>query len=340
MSRAARPAIQRQWELVQAIHKRRRGLTTTQLLAELSTSRATLYRDLAVLRSAGVPLHTETINGEARISLLADPLPDRVPPLQLLALRVACTALRPLGGSRLVRELERLRDRLPSPRQGDLDLDVGASPTHDDSVVGTIERALLEHRSVFAHYRGTRDGAARERHLAPLVLRLVKGQLYVGGVDLETGMSRTFKVARLTRARLGERFNPTGLTAPDFAHAAVAWSGQRVLVRVKLAPEIARFASEWPLVPHQRVEPAADGGAVVSAEVAGTEEALRWALSWGRNAEVLEPEALRVRVREELSAALAPYARPAARLRPVGADKPSQTGETATRERGRASGAQ
>lgn len=334
-----RPPIQRQWELIQALHRRRRGLTAAQLLSELATSRATLYRDLAVLRSAGVPLHTEVVNGEARVSIVGDPLPDRVPPIQLFALRVACTALRPLGGTRLVRELERLRDRLPSPRQGELDLDLAPVVPHDEDVVGTIERGLLDHRVVIAAYQGTGDRAPKERRFAPLSLRLVKGQLYIGAVDLEKGAARTFKVTRLAGARLGERFDPTGMTAPDFSRAAVAWSGEPTLVRVRLAPAIARFASEWPLVPDQEVSTERDGSAVVRAEVSGTEEALRWVLSWGRNAEVIEPEALRSRVEEELRGALARYGLPRSRMPRARAYEVSHAAETPADNGLRVSGA-
>lgn len=333
-----RQAIQRQWELIQALHKRRRGLTATQLLAEISASRATLYRDLGVLRAAGVPIHTETVNGETRFSIVGDPLPDRVPPLQLFALRVACSALRPLGGTRLVRELERLRDRLPTPRQGELDLDLGLASPHDASVVGMIERGLVEHRSVYVDYRGTHDGGVRQRRLAPLSLRLVKGQLYVGAVDLDKHASRTFKAARLESARLGEKFDPTGMSAPDFSHAAVAWSGERTVVRVKLAASVARFATEWPLVAHQEIERAADGRVVVRAEVSGIEEALRWVLSWGRNAEVLAPDVLRVRVEEELRGALARYGEPRGRLPRAREHKVSHAAETVAGEGDRASG--
>jgi predicted DNA-binding transcriptional regulator YafY len=80
-----------------------------------------------------------------------------------------------------------------------------------------------------------------------------------------------------------------------------------VAVAVRITPEGARFVHEFPLVQDQDVVPANDGSVVVRATVAGTEEVVKWALSWGRKAEVLEPMELRERVATELREALGAY---------------------------------
>lgn len=294
-----RSMIERQWSLVVALTSRRLGMTAPTLIEHLGTSRATLYRDLATLRNAGVPLHTENRNGEARISLRGEALPDRVPPRQTLALTLACAALAPLGGTTLMRELEKLRDRPPGITAG-INVSLVPPAPLEAAIVGTIERAILEHRTLVVDYRGTSDASSRARKIAPLVLRIAKGHLYLGGVDLEREAPRTFKVARISRARTSEPFDPKNMTAPDFSSAAVAWSGQEVDVRVRLRAPVARFAQEWPLVADQRVEQLPQGEVIVSARVAGHEEPLRWVLSWGRNAEVLGPPELRARARAEV----------------------------------------
>ena len=116
-SRSARNMLIRQWQIVQLLHGRRRGLTPKRLLEETGSSRATLYRDLEMLEQAGVPMLRETVNGEARISLLGDKLPELSPtPLQWDALRLARSYLEPLRGTSLLSELDALLAR-NRPRQ-------------------------------------------------------------------------------------------------------------------------------------------------------------------------------------------------------------------------------
>jgi hypothetical protein len=60
-------------------------------------------------------------------------------------------------------------------------------------------------------------------------------------------------------------------------------------------------------VPEQELEPQADGGVIGCGRVAGVVETTPWVLSWGKEAEALEPAELRARVRDQLTGALAPY---------------------------------
>jgi predicted DNA-binding transcriptional regulator YafY len=76
---------------------------------------------------------------------------------------------------------------------------------------------------------------------------------------------------------------------------------------VRLSPKVARFSGEYPLVAGQSVTDDADGGCVVRARVAGVMEAMRWVLSWGQEAEALEPGELREAVAAEVQGAARRY---------------------------------
>ena len=95
-----------------------------------------------------------------------------------------------------------------------------------------------------------------------------------------------------------------------FGRSVRVWHGDPVTVRVRLAPEVAAIAHEYPLIDDQRVTPERDGSVLVEARVAGIVEATRWVLAWGRAAEALAPPELREAVQGELEGAMARYAGP------------------------------
>lgn len=297
--------LERRWRLAQRLLGARAGCTVPSLVEHLSVSRATLYRDLDFLRTVA-PLVTEVVNGETRYRLLGDAAVP-VSPLRSLALDLALATLDPLRGTKLVGELARMRKDLPRGSATSRISITRPPVAHADDVVSAVERALAESRELVLRYRGAKDEAVRERTVQPLELCVVKGQLYLVAHDPSQGASRTFKVARVASARVAGRFDRAAVPSAEPSPSVVIWRGPQVLVVVRLSPTVARFAGEYPLVPQQRVVPAPDGSVHVHAEVAGEVEALRWVLSWGKDATVVAPPSLRLQHLEELRAGLAAY---------------------------------
>src|SRR5258705_2689060 len=78
----AQGRLARQWQLLSAISKTRRGLAVPKLMEVTGQSRPNLYRDLRVLEEAGLPLTRE----DGRVRLLTD---KELPPLAFSALQIA-----------------------------------------------------------------------------------------------------------------------------------------------------------------------------------------------------------------------------------------------------------
>lgn len=317
----------RQWQILQLLHGRRRGLPPKRLLEETGSSRATLYRDLDMLEQAGVPLLRETVNGEARVSLLGDKLPELTPtPLQWDALRLARSYLGPLEGTSLLAELDALLDRNRPRKPGSTAeaagaLDGSASPSDPDAPgaapspesrharsLKVLDAAIAQRKKVRFRYRSAGATEYRSRTVDPLMWRLVDEHVYLVAFEPQVGY-RTFKVARMSHTeRLDDDAAVHDVDEDELFRGAVKiWSGPPVEVEIRLSPYAARLLPEYPLSREQHVRPLSDGGAIVRAEVAGTKEALRWALHWGAHAEVVAPVELRRELREELREALAPY---------------------------------
>ena len=75
-------------------------------------------------------------------------------------------------------------------------------------------------------------------------------------------------------------------------------------MRVRFRPSAAPFITEREWHETQELEREDDGSVVLAMRVADTLELRRWVLSFGSEAEVLEPESLRVEIRNEAQAIL------------------------------------
>jgi predicted DNA-binding transcriptional regulator YafY len=81
----------------------------------------------------------------------------------------------------------------------------------------------------------------------------------------------------------------------------------QVVVRVRIAPSRARYVREKLWHPSQQIQPHGDGSLTVEFRLSGTVEIKSWILSFGRDAEVLEPKSLRQDLAAELQATLESY---------------------------------
>ena len=299
--------------LIQAISARKHGITIRQLCAVTGGSRATIYRDIDLLKESGYALEVETVSGEARYSISGSELAQRsLSPREHAATALARRALSPLAGTLPVQELERLLARSRNEPIENLRIDIkgavaGAHPDH----LHAISDAVAAQRMLRLHYRGAKDDRPKPRRVHPIQIQVVDGTPYLIAWDEQAKAVRTFKAARITLAKkLREKCRvPAAALAPadPNARSVKVWTSHPIDVRVRIAKLAARFVTEWPLVPDQLLQDAPDGAVDVCARVYGVDETLRWVLRWGANACVLEPRELRERVVREMSEALAGY---------------------------------
>jgi predicted DNA-binding transcriptional regulator YafY len=301
--------------LVEALHTSPRGLSNAQLTQRLGGSRATLYRDLRVLKGAGVPVVSEKVNGESRHRLTHTDLPALHPTaLQLLALRVARALMSPFEGLSLVGELDALLGHTRGSVAEAFSFRLaGAAPAANPAAHATVERGLRERqRLAFVYQAPSADTGAR-RVVDPIGLRAADGHLYLLAFDVAKSSARTFKLARMREVEVlpqSAEEHPEIDEEALFAAAVKAWAGPTHEVVIKIPARLVGVAGEWPLVASQQVEDQGDGTALIKATVAGLVEAMRWVLRWGADAEALSPPELRSLVAAELAKACSYYDAP------------------------------
>lgn len=303
----------RQFQILTALSRARRGLTAAEIEAETGISRSTFHRDLDVLRSAGIPID---IAGGRYQFLNARELPTLgLSALQAASLHLARAQLAPIAGTLLLQELDRLLESLaprmkPRARQLAFHFKDPGKPAPARKVVRTIEQAIASRKRARIEYRAaSRGGATTRVHIEPLVVNVAEADPYVRAYCVERQAERTYKLARIVSAELTrERFTERMAPAADsqFANAVKAWSGPNAVVKVRLDASVAWLAREYSL-PGQTEYPNPDGSVTVVATVAGLVEVQRRILAWGSAAEVLEPAELRRSTRAELAKALANY---------------------------------
>lgn len=246
----------------------------------------------------------------------------------LLALCVAEPILSQYRGTPLGQEFTRafskLTDPLPPRVRADLEpaarrISVKATiPSHADvDRFRALMNATLQNRRLKITYFAAHRGATSVRTVDPYALRCVDGQWYLLAYCHERKAVVPFHVSRIWS--VGEDSQTFTLPAdfdPDqFASQALgifrssfADDAGDAEVRLRFDPFAARYVKELQLHPSQVLEAEENGGLLLRLTLGNFIELERYILGWGEHVEVLEPPALKARIRERLAAALGRYA--------------------------------
>ncbi len=174
-------------------------------------------------------------------------------------------------------------------------------------VIRALNEAVLARRTVRMKYTTARTGETRAREFDPYRVWYRSGGLYMIGHDHKSGELRTFAVDRIQAPELTQR----RFTIPDdFDFEARAASAFGVVieppdhVRIRFAARRALYVREHDWHPSQKISRLANGEIELSMEVGGpATSCASWVLSFGADAEVLEPAALRTQVANALARA-------------------------------------
>lgn len=256
----------------------------------------------------GVQLYVEPDRVSAVSNHLARPM--RLTVSELCALELGLAVLRAQRPPDEHAVLERARERLRAvitqlPGDAIPDGLYGATLGEHGSTahLAEIRTAIRERRKLRLVYRKSGSTAAGERVVCPYALAASSGMLYVIAHCEQGASIRVFRMDRVERTEaMEQRFERPG----DFSIDAVLREG-RVFhhedpgtMRVRYSPRVARWIAE-----REGRALAEDGSLVMEHPLADWEWGMRHVLQYGAEAEVLEPEALRGRLRERLAAMVA-----------------------------------
>ncbi|HID55465.1 TPA: WYL domain-containing protein [Candidatus Poribacteria bacterium] len=167
-----------------------------------------------------------------------------------------------------------------------------------------LHRAIEERRQVeIFYYTASRD-ELNERVVDPYHLHNIRGDWYLIAFCHKRKEVRDFLVSRIRRLKLlPYRFEmePSFSLNEYLAKGFIAERGKEpVEVVIKFDAYQARWIRERRWHPSQEIEELPSGELILRLRVGGLEEVKRWVMGYGSHAEVLQPEDLRQRIREEI----------------------------------------
>lgn len=312
--------IERLINLIAALLETERPLTAAEIRESIAgydqssqeAFRRAFERDKEHLRAMGVPLET-VVTG-------LDPASDQpdgyiipkdryyLPELkleedELAALRLAAEAISGAGGSaesgllKLSVDAEGMPTSGPRARWG---ADLAAEQPH----LGPLYGALIERRPVSFTYRGA-SGSETERALEVYALIHRRGNWYAVGRDRDKNAVRAFRLSRFVTSvtsqegaySIPEDFDPATHLKGEAFEIGASDSGA-ALARVRVDPRMRWWVE-------QNMSPASttalgDGGLMIELPMANVDALVSWALGFGPDVEIVEPEDARRALVEHL----------------------------------------
>jgi len=297
--------------MIRDLSAARTGVPIQDLRDRYGVTRRTVERDIAAIEAAGYVVETLQADepGKVRKRVLAGSGGLNLPVTaeELTAAHAGVAALEREAPATVVASLRMLVSRLEESQSLAVAVDAdaladaqsfiprpGGAPPVDVEVIDALRAAILRCERVKVMYRKEGAEPAREYLLEPYgVLYGAKSYLVWRGVE-----DRKWRKLSLPYV---DRVDPTGDVFErdqDFDLAKFAAEGFGVYreepfeIVLRVLPEGMARLRHHTFHPSQRVEPSADGGAVVRFTAGGLTEICWHLFSWGDSVQVLAPDEL------------------------------------------------
>lgn len=288
-----------------------RGHNVRSLANDCGVSRRTIFRDLDMLRGAGVPLEFDDEFQSYRIPQTYLLPPTNFTAEEALAVLVLCDELgannrlpfySPARSAAL-----KLHAALPARLQKYLHdvtaairirLPPGAAIDDKQPIYEQLLDALARRQSVRITYDSFFDGSQIVTRLNPFRLMFSMRSWYVIGRSSLHRQTRTFHVGRILKLEpTGESYRiQLGFSIEKYLRNAwhlIPEPGPDRQVRIRFEKLVARNVAEVRWHGTQQCELQSDGTLDFRVTVSGLHEIAWWVLGYGDKAEVLEPPELR-----------------------------------------------
>jgi predicted DNA-binding transcriptional regulator YafY len=304
-----------------------RGWNVEAMAQECRVSRRTVFRDLNLLREAGVPLHFDEQQQRYRIPGTYYLPPTNFTPDEALALIVLCHDMGNGGGLPFFGPARSAAIKLESALPGrlrqqlhDLSEAVQIQPPPRNPLAGQrpIYEQLLDavsaRRAVRIVYDSLTEWKQIRTKLNPYRLLFSRRSWYaIGRSSMHRGV-RTFNVGRILSLQPTEdQFKiPRGFSVERYLGNAwhlIPEPGPDRQVVVRFSKKVARNVAEVAWHKTQQLDFSPDGSLTYRATVSGLGEIAWWILGYGDQAEVLEPAELRRSIAEHAARMVSSYQR-------------------------------
>jgi len=301
------------------------GATMQELGEELEVDRRTAYRIRETLEELGFPLYDDTssLDGKKRYRFeesYLKKLPNmKVPELNLsLSELIALYFIRGNGklfsGTDIERNIESAYTKLdafmPEGLAKNLEkvktLFVSSSKFAKDyrdkqEIIETITDAIFRQQTCLVEYHSFHDDKTKGFKIDPLKFFERDGGLYLFVRATTYGHIRVLAVERIIKLTMTEA---TFSQPDDFDADALLENAFSIVydepidVKIRFSEEVARYIKERRWAKEQIISDQSDGSVILEMKTSGWMDVKKWILSFGADAEVLEPAELRCEIVE------------------------------------------
>lgn len=317
---------------------RQQGASIDELAQHLEANKRTAYRMIATMDEMNFPFFEDTssLDGKKRYRFEASflkKLPNlSVPELRLsLSELIALSFIRgssgPFKGTDIEKNIESAYKKLgafvPEKFVKQLDkvrtLFVAAGRFTKDyrdkeEVISSLTDAMFKQLTCLVEYHSFGDDRVKHFKIDPLRFVERDGGLYLFVKATSFGDILILAVERILKLTITdasftvpEDFDPDALLETSFNLTY----DDPVTVKVRFSADQARYAKERRWAATQTITDQPDGSVILELRTSGRWDVKRWALSFGPDAEVLEPEDLRQEIAADLARMLGAYSKKA-----------------------------
>jgi predicted DNA-binding transcriptional regulator YafY len=324
-------AVLRNWHMLNILATREQGVTVQELAVECGTTSRTIQRDLKDLASIGFSFETRNVSRGLKYWRLKS---GTIPTLRLTwaeaaALYVGRKLMEPLAGTYLfvsaqdaykklahgfdkqvLKYLDKLAQTFHPTRFGSGDYsDYGQTI---DTLMITIE----ERKRLSLEYQSQDVTEPVTREVYPLALVYHKFTLYLIAWAEARGEPRNYKVDRITAAEYEPGslpFNPIEFDLEKYLEGSFGiyqGKGPPIAVKIRFKPQVVRYVEEKRWHTSEKLTRQPDGTLIAEFRLTSFEEVKNWVLSFGPQAELLEPQSLREEISATIQAMSQIYSKP------------------------------
>ena len=310
------------------------GSTIDELAKAVDVDKRTAYRIRETLEELNFPLYADTTNldGKTRYRFM-DSYLKKLPNLTVPELNLSLSEVIALyfirGNSRLFRGTDiehnieaaftKLDAFVPEGLAKKLDkiktlFTATAKYAKDYStkqeIIDTLTDAIFKQQTYLVEYHSFHDDTVRNFKIDPLSFFERDGGLYIFVRATKFDQIRVLAVERIVKLTaedvtfgIPEDFDPH--TYLDGAFSIIY--DDPILFKIRFSVDVARYIRERSWGREQIIIENADGSILLELNTSGWIDVKRWIMSYGADAEVLEPELMRFEVKEELKRAVDKY---------------------------------
>ena len=311
--------LMRQWLLLRGLCSKRQGVSVREMAHEMDVTQRTIRRDLETFQLVGFKLREETgPHGKKRWSMVSEKAQPEISFTvdEAISLYLGRHLLEPLAGTLFWNAAQRAFRKIhASLGNGATEiLDRFSTLFHQTSrgtsdyskkaeLIDRLMIAIEDKRAVSIAYNSLRSTEPASYKIHPFGVIYHNHSLYLIGYSPSHDEIRHWKVDRvesveLTNAPfcLPDGFNLESHLSESFG---IFNGHSNIHIKIHFSAAAARYVKEQSWHQSQVLTPQPDDSVIAEFDLSATEEIKSWALSFGHNAVVLEPEELREEIMAE-----------------------------------------